>query len=77
MLLVGEDGDRTASLKLTDVVGLTPLDSGSWRDRLDGYVSVGFSYTKANEISQLTIDAGVTRRARGAAAGADTAVHRE
>lgn len=64
MLLVGEEGDRTTSLRLADVVGLTPLDSGDWRDRLDGYVSVGFSYTKANEISQLTIDAGVTRRAR-------------
>lgn len=64
VLLVGEEGGRTTSLKLTDVVGLTPLDSGDWRDRLDGYLSVGFSYTKANEIAQLSIDAGVTRRAR-------------
>ena len=64
VLLVGEEGDRTAALNIADVVSLTPLDSGNWRDRLDGYFSLGFSYTKANEIAQLTIDAGITRRAR-------------
>jgi hypothetical protein len=64
VLLVGEGNDGQAMLKIADVVALTPLDSGSWRDRLDGYLSLGFSYTKANEIAQLTLDAGVTRRAR-------------
>jgi uncharacterized protein DUF481 len=64
VLLVGEERDRQALLKTADVVGLTPLESGRWRDRLDGYLSLGFSYTKANEIAQLTIDAGISRRAR-------------
>lgn len=64
VLLVGEDADRTVALRIADVVAITPLDSGDWRDRLDGYLSLGFSYTKANEIAQLSIDAGITRRAR-------------
>lgn len=63
-LMVKDEGGLSVSLVLADIVRITPLESGRWRDQLDGYLSVGYSYTKATEVTQFTLDGGVTRRAR-------------
>jgi putative salt-induced outer membrane protein YdiY len=47
----------------SDVVNLIPIKAGFW-ERLDGSVSLGFSYTKANTLLQLNSSANVVYRAR-------------
>ena len=48
-------GMMIASLELSTVVEIFPIETGFW-DRLDGSLSIGFSYTKASEVAQLTFD---------------------
>jgi hypothetical protein len=43
------------------VVAITPLETTFWQ-RLDGSISIGFSYTKANKLAQLTSDLNVRFR---------------
>ena len=45
----------------TNVVAITPLEASFWQ-QLDGFVNIGFSYTKSNKLSQLTSDVYVRRR---------------
>src|SRR5213075_1846591 len=47
----------------SDIVSLIPIKAGFW-ERLDGSVSLGFSYTKANDLLQLNSSANVVYRAR-------------
>jgi hypothetical protein len=44
-----------------NVVTITPLEASFWQ-QLDGSISLGFSYTKSNSMSQLTSDMYVIRR---------------
>jgi hypothetical protein len=44
-----------ASLEKSTVVEIFPIEKGFW-DRLSGSLSIGFSYTKASEVAQLTFD---------------------
>ncbi len=48
-------GMMIASLDLSTVVEIFPIETGFWA-RLDGSLSVGFSYTKASDVAQLTFD---------------------
>jgi hypothetical protein len=41
-----------------EIVAITPVDNNFWK-RLSGNVDLGFSYTKANELSQLTFSSDV------------------
>jgi hypothetical protein len=43
------------------VIAITPLETSFWQ-RLDGSVSLGFSYTKSNSLAQLTSDLNVRYR---------------
>lgn len=43
------------------VVAITPLEASFWQ-QLDGSISLGFSYTKSNELAQLNSDIYVIRR---------------
>lgn len=43
------------------VVAITPLEA-TFLQRLDGSISIGFSYTKANQLAQLTSDLNVRYR---------------
>jgi hypothetical protein len=58
-----EEGEVTR-VESPQIVRITPLESGHWRDRLDGYLSIGFSYAKASDVTQFNLDGGVTRRTR-------------
>jgi len=51
----------TDTVRQEDVVAITPLEAGFWQ-RIDGSVSIGFSYTKANSLAQLTSDLNVRYR---------------
>lgn len=44
-----------------NVVTITPLEASFWQ-QLDGSISIGYSYTKSNSLSQLTSDIYVIRR---------------
>ena len=44
-----------------NVVTITPLEASFWQ-QLDGSISIGYSYTKSNSLSQLTTNMYVIRR---------------
>jgi hypothetical protein len=52
---------RTMTLPAAGVVVIQPIEAGFWH-QLDGSISLGFSYTKADELAQFTFDASVLRR---------------
>ena len=54
-------GGSTETTPGAAVVGITPLEASFW-DRLDGSISIGFSYTKANRLAQLSTDFNVRYR---------------
>ena len=54
-------GGATLTTPGAAVVAITPLESSFW-DRLDGSISIGFSYTKANQLAQLSSDFNVRYR---------------
>ena len=43
-------------------VRIAALDEGRLRDRLDGYLNFGWSAAAANDLSQLSLGAGVSYR---------------
>ncbi|HET6463661.1 MAG TPA: hypothetical protein VFH33_07660, partial [Candidatus Krumholzibacteria bacterium] len=54
-------GGQTETVAAIDVVSITPLEASFWQ-RLDGSISIGFSYTKATTIAQLNSDFNVRYR---------------
>ena len=54
---------RTDEILQAGVVAMTPLEASFW-EQLDGSLSFGLSYTKANRLGQLTLDAAVRRVTR-------------
>jgi hypothetical protein len=60
LLQVSETGAR-AEVPQENVVAITPLEASFWQ-QLDGSISLGFSYTKSNQLAQLTTDINVRRR---------------
>lgn len=56
----GEPEGQT--LVLADVVHIEPIAQGSLVERLDGYVTAGFSYTKADNETQLNFSGGLSSR---------------
>lgn len=52
---------QTETLAALDVVSITPLEASFWQ-RLDGSISVGFSYTKASTVAQFNTDMNVRYR---------------
>ena len=52
---------QSATVRADSVVAITPLEASIWQ-QLDGSISLGFSYAKANNLSQMTLDAWVMRR---------------
>ena len=49
-------------LRMADVVRIAPIDQGSLIKRLDGYITAGFNYTKADNETQLNFSGGVNSR---------------
>lgn len=62
MRLVGEGRPEVQTLSMDDIVRVKPIDQGSLIQRLDGYVTFGFGYTKANNETQLNFSGGVNSR---------------
>jgi hypothetical protein len=56
----GEPEGQT--LALAEVVRIEPIAQGDFLKRLDGYVSVGFNYTKADNETQFNFSGGVNSR---------------
>lgn len=52
---------QTQTVHANDVVSITPLEASFWQ-RMDGSIGIGFSYTKANSLAQLTSDFNVRYR---------------
>jgi len=47
--------DAVAVIDIEDVVSITPIEESFW-SRFDGSLSLGFSYTRASGVAQLTFD---------------------
>jgi uncharacterized protein DUF481 len=54
-------GGETERLSQPTVIAITPLEASFWQ-QLDGSMSMGFSYTKSNQLAQLSTDIYVRRR---------------
>jgi len=55
--------DRMVSLELSRVIRMSRIKDNFWK-RLDGSADLGFSYTKASEVGQLTLNGDVRYRTR-------------
>lgn len=61
--LVLLDGDgKPQQASFATIVRLDPIERGHILQRLDGYVTAGYNYTKSNDLQQLTLAAGVGSR---------------
>jgi len=49
-------------LRMADVVRIAPIDQGGLIKRLDGYITAGFSYAKADNETQLNFSGGLSSR---------------
>jgi len=49
-------------LPLADIVRAAPIEKGKLVDRLDGYVTAGYNYTKATDLQQFTFTGGLSSR---------------
>jgi len=49
-------------LPMADVIRIAAIDRGGPIDRLDGYVTAGYDYTKANSLQTLTFSGGLDTR---------------
>jgi len=55
--------DNEYEIAMDQVVMIKPVER-SWWERLDGYFKLGFSYTKASNVAQLTFDGRCAYRGR-------------
>lgn len=61
--LVEEQGAEQGDNLLMDrIVRVARLDEGSIADRFDGYVSFGYDYANASDVTKLNADAGIRAR---------------
>lgn len=55
-------GSNTREVRLAEVVRLAPIEQGGFFDRLDGYVTAGYDYTKSSGVRQATFTGGLSSR---------------
>lgn len=60
----GDSGGPAIDLPMDSIVRVAYLEQGSFLERLDGAVSVGYSYTQATHIEQLNVSGNVGTRNR-------------
>jgi hypothetical protein len=60
--LVSGKGGQVQSLAMADVVRIAPIEQGSLPERLDGYLMVGFNYTKADNQTEFNLSGGLSSR---------------
>jgi catechol 2,3-dioxygenase-like lactoylglutathione lyase family enzyme len=56
------DGSGVREFDFTDVVRVDPIDQGTLFERLDGYLTAGYDYTKANNLQTFTFTGGLSTR---------------
>lgn len=61
-LRLAMDETTGKDFKLNDVVRISTIDRGQLISRLDGYVTAGFDYAKANDLTTLSFTGGVNSR---------------
>jgi hypothetical protein len=62
MRLLPSNGSPVRSVPLDSTMRIAALDEGRIRDRMDGYISFGWSAAAANDVSQVSLNAGLTYR---------------
>jgi hypothetical protein len=62
LLLAGDEVSPQQEAVFDDIVRLEPIEHGKILARLDGYVTAGYNFTKANELQQLTFTGGLNSR---------------
>jgi len=60
--LAADEEDAGRELRLDDVVRIATIDRGNVIERLDGYVTGGYDYSKASDTQHLTLTAGLSSR---------------
>lgn len=62
LLIRLEEDSKGWNVPLPDIVRIAAIDQGSFIDRLDGYLTAGFDYTKATGIQTFTFTGGLNTR---------------
>jgi hypothetical protein len=57
-----DDREPAIDLPMTEIVRIANLEQGSWFERLDGAVSLGYSYTQATRIEQASFAGNISTR---------------
>lgn len=55
-------GSNIREVPLVEVVRVAPIEQGGFIDRLDGYVTAGYDYTKSSSVQQITFTGGLSSR---------------
>lgn len=62
LLLVAGEAELPQEAAFATIVRLDPIERGQILERLDGYVTAGYNYTKSNDLQQLTFSGGLSGR---------------
>jgi hypothetical protein len=62
LILAPKDGSEVRIVPVDQAVRIAALDEGRLRDRVDGYISVGWSAAAANDVSQYSLGVGADYR---------------
>jgi putative salt-induced outer membrane protein YdiY len=62
MRITDRDGSAARSVALADIVRIDVIDQGDLLNRLDGYVTGGYNYTKASDVQTFTFTGGIRTR---------------
>jgi len=62
LVITGNGGAALREVAMGRVVRLASIDQGDLLDRLDGYATVGYDYTKSSGVQQLTLTGGISSR---------------
>jgi hypothetical protein len=60
--IADRDGAAARSIAMTDVVRIDVIDQGDLLNRLDGYLTAGYNYTKASDVQTFTFTGGIKTR---------------
>jgi hypothetical protein len=58
------EGEPAELVDMASVVRAQPIEGGAFIDRLDGYVSAGFDFAKANNRNSIDVSGGLSSRTR-------------
>jgi hypothetical protein len=62
MRIADRSGSAARSVAMSDIVRIDVIDQGDLLNRLDGYVTAGYNYTKASDVQTFTFTGGIRTR---------------